>query len=387
MTNKAVALTRIFRSKATTIPLLLYQALLEVFSQVRAGHACNVVGGNFLHIVVDHDLHELFERRLLRVPAEFGPRLGRVAPEVHHVGRAVEIFRDGDDGLAGGNVDALFMDAFAFPAEFYACMVESEGCKFTDGVLYAGCNHEVFGLVVLQNEPHAFHVVLGVAPVAKAVEVAEVQAILLALGNAGCGERDLAGHEGFATAFGFMVEEDAGAAEHVVSFAVFLDDPEAVKLGDCVRAVRVERSVLVLRDLFYLAVEFAGRGLVNAAGLFEVVGAHGLKHAENASSINVGGEFRGVKRNLHMALGREVIDFGRLDLAHDLHEAHGVAHVGVVQVEIRLAFKVCNAFAVVHRRAADDTVNFIALGEEEFRKIGAVLTGDACDECYVTLIH
>ena len=88
-----------------------------------------------------------------------------------------------------------------------------------------------------------------------------------------------------------------------------------------------------------------------------------------------------------MALGREVIDFSRLDLAHDLHEAHGVAHVGVVQVEIRLAFKVCNAFAVVHRRAADDTVDFIALGEEEFRKIGAVLTGDACDECYVTLIH
>jgi len=346
-----------------------------------------VVGGNFLHIVVDHDLHKLFERRCLRIPAEFGLCLGRVAPEVHHVGRAVEIFRDGDDGLAGGNIDALFVHAFAFPAEFNACVVESEGCKFTDGVLDTGCNHKVFGLVVLQNKPHAFHVVLGVAPVAKAVEVAEVQAILLTLGNAGGGERDLAGHEGFATTFGFMVKENAGAAEHVVSFAVFLDDPETIELGHGVRAVRVKRSVLVLRNFFDLSVEFACAGLINTAGLFEVVGTHSFKHSENASSINVGGEFRGVKRNLHMALGREVIDFSRLDLAHDLHEAHGVAHVGVVQVEIRLAFKVCNAFAVVHRRAADDTVDFIALGEEEFRKIGAVLTGDACDECYVTLIH
>ena len=265
--------------------------------------------------------------------------------------------------------------------------MESEGCKFTDGVLYAGCDHEVFGLIVLQNEPHAFHVVLGVAPVAEAVEVAEVQAILLALGNAGCGERNLAGHEGFATAFGFMVKEDAGAAEHVVGFAVFLDDPEAVKLSDCVRAVRVERGILVLRDFFDLAVEFACRSLINTAGLFEVVGTHSFKHSEDACSINVGSEFRRVERDLHMALGREVIDFSRLDLAHNLHEAHGVAHVGVVQVEIRPAFEVGDAFTVVHRRAANDAVDFIALGEEKFRKVGAVLTGDACDECYVTLIH
>ena len=227
-----------------------------------------MVGSNFLHVVVDHYLHKLFERRLLRVPTELGPRLGRVAPEVHHVGRAVEIFRDSNDGLAGCNIDTLFVHAFAFPAEFNACVVESEGCKFTDGVLYAGCNHKVFGLVVLQNEPHAFHVVLGVAPVAKAVEVAEVQAVLLALGNAGCGERDLAGHEGFATAFGFVVKKNAGAAEHVVSFAVFLDDPEAVELGHGVRAVRVERGILVLRDFFDLAVEFACRSLINTAGLF-----------------------------------------------------------------------------------------------------------------------
>lgn len=237
----------------------------------------------------------MFERRLLRVPTEFGPRLGRVAPEVHHVGRAVEIFRDCNDGLACSNIDSLFVHAFAFPAEFNACVVESERRKFTDGVLYAGCDHEVFGLVVLQNEPHAFHVVLGVAPVAKAVEVAEVQAILLALGNAGCGERNLAGHEGFATAFRFMVEEDAGAAEHVVSFAVFLDDPETVKLGNCVRAVRVERGVLVLRDFFDLAVEFASRSLINAASLFEVVGTHGFKHTEDSGGIHVGSEFRGVE--------------------------------------------------------------------------------------------
>lgn len=250
--------------------------------------------------------------------------------------------------------------------------------------LNAGRDNEVFGLVVLQNEPHAFHVVLGVAPVAEAVEVAEEQAVLLALGDTGGGERDLAGHECFAAAFRFVVEEDAGAAEHIVGFAVFLDNPEAVKLGDGVGAVRVERGILVLRDFFDLAVEFTGTRLVDAASLFQMVGAHGFQYAEHSCSVNVGGKFRGVKRDLHVALGCKVIDFGRLDLAHNFHEAHGVAHVGVVQMEVRHAFEVRDAFAEVHRGAADDAVDFVALSEEEFRKVGAILSGDARDECYVS---
>ena len=240
---------------------------------------------------------------------------------------------------------------------------------------------------MLQNEPHAFHIVLGVAPVAKAVQVAEVQAVLLALGNAGGGESDLAGHEGLATAFGFMVKEDAGAAKHVIRFAVFLDNPEAVELSHGIRAVRVEGGLLVLRDLFYLAVKFAGARLVNAASLLEVVGAHGLQNAEHAGGVHVGGKFGGVEGYLHVALRREVVDFGRLDLAHDLHEAHGVAQVGIVQVEIRGALEVGNAFAVINRRTTDNAVDFVALGKEEFGEVGAVLASDTGDEGYVTLCH
>ena len=254
-----------------------------------------MVSSDFFHIVLNHDFYKLFERGFLRVPAEFGPRLGRVAPEVHHVSRAVEIFGHGHNGLARSNIDALFMDAFAFPAEFNTCILERECRKFTNGVLHAGRDHEVFGLVVLQNEPHAFHVVLGVAPVAEAVEVAEEQAVLLALGDTGGGERNFAGHEGLAAAFRFVVEEDAGAAEHIVGFAVFLDYPKAVKLGYSIRAVRVERSVLVLRDFFNLSVEFACAGLVNAASLFQMVCAHSFKNAEHSGGVHVGGKFWGVK--------------------------------------------------------------------------------------------
>ena len=346
-----------------------------------------MIGGNFFHIVLDHDFYKLFKSRLLRVPAEFFLSLGWVTPEVHHVGRAVEIFGHGNNGLAGGNVNALFVHAFAFPAEFYTCVAESESCKFTDGVLYAGCNHEVFGFIVLKNEPHAFHVVLGVAPVAEAVEVTKIQAVLLVLGDTGGGKRNLAGHKGFSTTFRFMVKEDARTAEHVVRFAVFLDNPKSVKFSHGIWAIRMERGIFVLRDFFYLAIEFAGRCLVDAASLFQVVGTDSFQNAEHARSIYVGGKFRGIKRNLHMALRGKVVNFGRLHLAHHLHKAHGVTHVGIVQVEIRLAFQVRNAFTIVYRRTADNAVDFVALGKEEFRKVRAILARDAGDQCNVFSGH
>ena len=193
--------------------------------------------------MLDHQLDELLEGGGLRIPAEFSLGFGRVAPEVDDVGRPVEVFGDGDYGAAdkigvsgagNGLYDTLFVDAFAFPAKLNAGVVEGQGGKFADGMLDAGGDHEVFRLVVLKDEPHTLHIVLGIAPVAEGVEVAEVEAVLLALGDAGSSEGDLACHEGLATALALVVEEYAGAAEHVVGLAVFLHNPEAVELGDCV---------------------------------------------------------------------------------------------------------------------------------------------------------
>ena len=53
-----------------------------------------------------------------------------------------------------------------------------------------------------------------------------------------------------------MVEQDTGAAEHVIGFPVLFCDPEAILLGNGIGRVGMERCVLVLRYLFDLAVEF-----------------------------------------------------------------------------------------------------------------------------------
>jgi hypothetical protein len=52
-----------------------------------------------------------------------------------------------------------------------------------------------------------------------------------------------------------MIEEDTRAAEHIICLTILLDNPETILLGNSVWRIRVEWSVLVLRNLFYLTVK------------------------------------------------------------------------------------------------------------------------------------
>ena len=342
----------------------------------------SALDGNLLHVVVDHDLDELLKRGLGRVPAQLALCFGRVAPEVDDVRRAVEVGADLDDRLACGLVDALLVHALADKFQLDAHIVEGQLAELADGVLLTGGDDEVLGLVVLQNQPHALDVVPGIAPVAQAGQVAQIQLILLALRNAGGSQCDLAGDEGLAAALGLVVEQDARAAEHVVRLAVLLHDPEAVLLGDSVGAVGVERRVLVLGNLLDLAVQLGCRCLIDAAGVLEAGQAHSLQHAQHAGGIDVGGELRHIKADLHMALGGEVVDLVGPHDADDGEDAHGVAQIAVVQVEVRVTLQMGDALAVIDGGAADDAVDVVTLFQQELSQIAAVLAGNAGDECF-----
>ena len=110
----------------------------------------------------------------------------------------------------------------------------------------------------------------------------------------------------------------------------------------------MERSVLILRDFLYFSVKLGGGCLVNAAGVGQTALAYSLKYPEHSGGVHVCGELRRVEADLHVALGSEVIYFVRADLAHHLDEAHGVAHIGVMQMEIRTAFEMCDPLSVIY---------------------------------------
>ena len=342
--------------------------------------------------MIDHDLHQFLEGSGIGVPAEFGAGLRRVAPEVDNVGGAVEVGGDLDKGLAdevvgATDADALLVLGFALPLEFDTDIVEGELGKLADAMLHARGNDVVLGLARLEDEPHTLDVVLGVAPVAKGVEVAEVEFVLQALGDTGGGEGDLARDEGLAAAFALVIEEDAVAAEHAVGVAVLLDDPEAVLLGDGVGAEGVEGGVLVLGHFLDLAVELGGGGLVDLAAAGEAYLADGLDDAEDADGIDIGGELGGVEADLHMALGGKVVDLRGAHVGDDADDGHGVAEVGVVEVEVGAALEVGDALAVIDGGAADDAMDVIAFVEEEFGEVGTVLAGHARDEGNVLFAH
>ena len=88
--------------------------------------------------------------------------------------------------------------------------------------------------------------------------------------------------------------------------------------------------------------------MVDLAALLKVVGPHGLEYSEHSHCIDVCCELRGVERDLNMRLGSEVVDFCWLNLANELYEGHGVTHICIMQVEVRLTFEVGNTLAIVN---------------------------------------
>ena len=70
----------------------------------------------------------------------------------------------------------------------------------------AGGEHVVFRHLFLHHAPHALDIVAGKAPVARRIEIADLQDMVLAQRDAGERQRHLAGDELTGPQGGFMVE-------------------------------------------------------------------------------------------------------------------------------------------------------------------------------------
>ncbi len=84
----------------------------------------------------------------------------------------------------------------------------------------------------------------------------------------------------------------------------------------------MERRVLILRHLLNFTVKFRSGCLVDSAAVFQSGEPDGLKHTEHPQRINVGGEFRRIKRHLHMALCCQIIYLIRAHLPYHLQNRH-----------------------------------------------------------------
>src|SRR5258706_134377 len=98
---------------------------------------------------------------------------------------------------------------FALPLDRDSRCPGRELHEIAHAVLLAGGDHEVLGLLLLQHQPLHLDVILGVAPVALRIEVAQEERVLQPQLDARERARDLARDEGLAAHRALVVEEDA----------------------------------------------------------------------------------------------------------------------------------------------------------------------------------
>ena len=249
--------------------------------------------------------------------------------------------------------------------------------ELADGVRLARGNHVVVGGVLLEHQPHRFHVVAGKAPVTLGVEVPQVQLVLPASRDPGRRAGDLPGHELLAAPRALMVEENAAGSVKAVALSVVDRLPVSKSLRTPVGAAGVKRSRLILRRRArHPAEHLRGRRLIEAG--VRGVPTDRVQQPQRPQSGHVGRVFLLLKRVANVALGGKVVDLARLNIVDDPRNAPAVGHVAAVKSD---GWQMGNPAAGVARGTPHDPVDVVALGEEQVGQIAAVLAGDAGNEC------
>ena len=155
----------------------------------------------------------------------------------------------------------------------------------------------------------------------------------------------------------------------MICFPVLLYNPVSVQFGHRIRRIGVKRCLLILRHLFHFSVQFAGRGLINPAGISETADSNRLQHPQYAGRIHIRGKLRNVKADLYMALRRQVINLVRPHSRNDLDETHRIRQIAVMQMEVLPSLQVCDSLPEIYRRAAYDPMDLITLLQQKFRQI------------------
>lgn len=244
-------------------------------------------------------------------------------------------------------------------------------------------DYKVVGLVQLQHLPHGFDILRGVSPIALGFEIAEEELFFNPGFDAGDGTGDFPGHERLAAAGRLVVEKNPVTGKEAVGFPVINRHPVGENLGRRISAAGVKGREFGLWYFLCLAEHLGARGLVELAG--DAGFAQGLQDAHGPDGGDVGGVFGDIEANADVALRAEMIDLVGLQTVEELDQVRGIAQVAVVKEktyagEMGVAEEMVDARGVERARPPDDSVDFVAFGEEQFGEVRAVLAGDAGDE-------
>src|SRR5262249_31472474 len=133
----------------------------------------------------------------------------------------------------------------------------------------------------------------------------------------------------------------------------------------------------LLRRLLHFAEHLAATSLVEADAL-GVEKPNRLQDARHADGREFARQYGLLPTGRHERHGREVVDLFRPHLSKDVDDGQLVEQVGLV--ESNLVAQMANALEILGAGSTDNAVDLIALVEEPFGQVAAVLPSDAGDD-------
>ncbi|EEF93696.1 hypothetical protein CATMIT_01671, partial [Catenibacterium mitsuokai DSM 15897] len=315
-----------------------------------------------------HHHRDQFLQAGLGRPAQFGARLGRVSEQYVDFRRTEEIRVDHQ---------VVF--------DLQADVAEGDLAHVAHGGGLAGGDDVIVGFGLLGHQPHRLDVIAGEAPVALGVDVAQAQFLLLAQLDPGDRVGDLAGDELDAAQRRLVVEQDAAGGVDLEALAVVDRGPVRHQLGHAVGAARIERGLFVLHFGLDQAEHLAGRSLVETR--LRIDDAHRFQHVERADAVDLCGQQRLLPGAADEALRAEVVDLVGLGGLHRADHRRQVGQVAVEQAHLSVDAEFAQAPQGVGAAPRQHAVHLVPLVEQQLGKVGAVLAGDAGDECCLVIAH
>src|SRR5574344_195776 len=249
-----------------------------------------------------HNLYQFRELCLRRIPAKRSFCLCRISKQLFHF-TWTEIFTVYlNHCFSRLHINTFLISTFSLPTQFHACFLKSECTEFSYRMHLACCDNEIIRFRLLQNQPHTFHIILGISPVATGIHITKIQLILISLSYTASCQCNLTGNEVFTSSLTFMIKQDSVTAIHVITLTIILHDPESIQFCDRIRTARIERSRLLLWHLLYLTEKFRCRSLIDMARLFQSTNTYSLQQSQYSDCISLSTIFRNIERNLYVTL-------------------------------------------------------------------------------------
>ena len=166
-----------------------------------------------------------------------------------------------------------------------------------------------------------------------------------------------------------MIKKDSVYSIHAIAFTIVLGYPETVLFGHSIRGTGIERSSFLLWNFLYQTKEFGSGSLIYPCLLLHSKDTDSLQHTKCTDGIRFSCIFRYIKRNFHMALCGQVINFIRLYLLDNADQRTGICHIPIMKIDQTvflhvtypfIQIKMLDTCGVKRRGTAKDTMDFIS---------------------------